>query len=167
ALRVRGARRADGACHQRHPEPGGREGLGTGEAVEGPRLLPPVTVLSRRLGFLLPLAVVLAILLLYLAAPIPVQVLRNAAFDQYQRWQPRPYADTPVRVVDSDEQSLARRGRGPWPRERLAELVRRLHDAGAAATAFDVVFAESDRVSPRALASHWGLEGTVAEAIGG
>lgn len=125
-----------------------------------------MTVLSRRLGFLLPLAVVLAILLLYLAAPIPVQVLRNAAFDQYQRWQPRPYADAPVRVVDIDEQSLARLGQWPWPRERLAELVRRLHDAGAAAIAFDVVFAESDRVSPRALASHWGLEGTVAEAIG-
>ena len=63
-----------------------------------------MTVRTRRRGFLLPLLVVSAILVLYLAAPIPVQTLRHAAFDQYQRWHPRPYADAPVRVVDIDEQ---------------------------------------------------------------
>ncbi len=125
-----------------------------------------MTVLARRLDFLLPLLAVSAVLLLYLAAPIPVQTLRHAAFDQYQRWHPRPYVEAPVRVVDIDEQSLARLGQWPWPRERLAELVRRLHDAGAAAIAFDVVFAEADRVSPQSLATQWGLEGPAAATVG-
>ena len=67
-------------------------------------------------------------------------------FDQYQRWQPRPYAfDQPVRVVDVDEELLKRLGQWPWPRDRLAALVEALKGAGVAAIAFDVLFAEKDR----------------------
>ena len=116
-------------------------------------------------GFLLPAATVALILLLDFTSPIPVQALRNAAFDQFQRWHPRPYADSPVRVVDIDEQSLARFGQWPWPRTRLADLVERLDSEGATAIAFDVVFAEPDRLSPRALAERWRLQGADAERI--
>ena len=38
-------------------------------------------------------------------------------------------------------------GQWPWPRTRLADLVNRLRDLGAAAIAFDFVFAEPDRAS--------------------
>ncbi len=34
-----------------------------------------------------------------------------------------------------------------WPRTRLAEIVERLKSAGAASIAFDVMFAEPDRMS--------------------
>lgn len=40
--------------------------------------------------------------------------LENLVFDQYQRWGPRPYAfDQPVKIVDIDDESIARIGR--WP----------------------------------------------------
>nr|WP_183964240.1 adenylate/guanylate cyclase domain-containing protein [Quisquiliibacterium transsilvanicum] len=104
-------------------------------------------------------------LLLYLLSPVPVQTLRNAAFDQYQRWQPRPYSDSPVLIVDVDEESLARVGQWPWTRTRLADLVERLHAAGATAIGFDVVFAEPDRTAPRAMAAEWRLSGTDAARI--
>src|SRR5262245_42951892 len=42
-------------------------------------------------------------------------------------------------IVAIDEPSLARLGRWPWPRARLAELVERLDAAGVAAIGFDVV----------------------------
>ena len=120
---------------------------------------------NARLGFLLPVMVVAAMLLLYLISPIPVQTLRNAAFDQYQRWHPRPYSESPVLIVDVDEGSLARVGQWPWPRTRLADLVERLHAAGATAIGFDVVFAEADRTAPRAMAAQWGLGSADAARI--
>jgi len=95
--------------------------------------------------------------LLILADPQALQTMRHAVFDQYQRWHPRPYQDTAVRVIDVDEESLARLGQWPWPRTRLAELVQKLRDAQAAAIGFDVVFAEPDRTSPAAMAGLWSL----------
>lgn len=83
-----------------------------------------------------------------------VERIRYLVFDQYQRWQPREWhADLPVRVVDIDEQSLAKVGQWPWPRARLAELTRKLSEAGAAVIAFDVILAEEERLSPRAILS--------------
>lgn len=89
----------------------------------------------------------------------PHLVLRNNLFDQYQRWHPRAYAEVPVRIIDIDDASLERLGQWPWPRTRIAELVDRLTAAGAAAIGFDVMFAEPDRTSPRAIADLWKLSG--------
>ncbi len=126
-----------------------------------------MTVPNPKLGFLWPAAAVAAVLLLYLTSPIPVQSLRNAAFDQFQRWQPRPWVDSPVLIVDIDEPSLARLGQWPWPRTLLADLVERLDAAGAKAIAFDVVFAEPDRMSPRTLAAQWRLRESDARRLDG
>ena len=99
----------------------------------------------------------LGALSLWLLDPVPLQSLRMAQFDQFQRWHPRPINTelTSVTVVDIDETSLKAYGQWPWPRTRMAELVRRLHDAGAAAIAFDVLLAEPDRTSPGAMARLW------------
>lgn len=94
---------------------------------------------------------------LLLQQPLWLQTLRNAVFDQYQRWQPRPYEDAAVRIVDIDEESLARIGQWPWPRTAMADLVAAAAAGGAAALGFDIVFAEPDRSSPRELARHWDL----------
>jgi len=80
--------------------------------------------------------------------PTPVLRLRLLAFDTYQQLQPRKYdPQIPVRIVDVDEPSLARFGQWPWPRSVIADLTKRLTEAGAAAVAFDLVFVEPDRVS--------------------
>ncbi len=107
------------------------------------RFLPPL------LGLLL----VVALTLLRIADPYPVQVLREIAFDFYQRLQPRPTADFPVRVVDIDEASLAELGQWPWTRDRLALLNDRLTELGAAAVGFDALFPEADRMSPSRIAA--------------
>ena len=81
-----------------------------------------------------------------------VTAVREAVFDQYQRMKPRPYnPDSPVRVVDIDEDSLRELGQWPWPRTFLAEMVYRLTNAGVAAIAFDIIFSEPDRTSPAIL----------------
>lgn len=72
----------------------------------------------------------------------------NLTFDTYQRLSPRVYGDASVRVVDIDEASLAAFGQWPWPRTRIAAMVERLAELGAAAIVFDILFAEPDQTSP-------------------
>lgn len=106
-------------------------------------------------GWLVPMLSVALGIGLFLIDPLPLQVLRNATFDQYQRWSPRTFKETPVRIIDIDDESLARLGQWPWPRTRIAELVAKLQSTGAAAIAFDAMFAEPDRTSPRAMLGVW------------
>ena len=78
----------------------------------------------------------------------PAARLRNEVFDQFQRLAPRTWSvDLPVRVVDIDDESLARLGQWPWPRSRIAQLSNKLADNGAAVVAWDVIFSEEDRQS--------------------
>ncbi|CAN5875866.1 adenylate/guanylate cyclase domain-containing protein [soil metagenome] len=106
---------------------------------------------THRWVWLVPLASsVLTVLVLWMD-PLALRILRNATFDQYQRWQPRAYRDAPVRIVDIDDESLRRLGQWPWPRTRIAELVEDLQNARAASISLDIVLAEPDRTSPLAL----------------
>jgi len=106
--------------------------------------------LWRRLGPALPGLIVLAgLAALRLADPAPVSALRLQGFDLFQRLAPRAYdPDVPVRVVAIDDESLRRLGQWPWPRDRLARMIDRLAQAGAAAVALDLVLAEPDRSAP-------------------
>ena len=103
----------------------------------------------------LPLAVLALALAVRVADPAVVEEARMSVFDTYQRLSPRTYQQIPVRIVDIDDDSLARLGQWPWPRLRIAELLERLHQAGAAAVAFDMVFAEPDRTSPGRVMQLW------------
>ena len=75
--------------------------------------------------------------------------VREFAFDQFQRLAPRAYEPTPVRIIDIDERTLKTLGQWPWPRTLVAKLSSRLNELGAAVVAFDVLFAEPDRLSPK------------------
>ena len=81
--------------------------------------------------------------------------LRDFAFDTFQRFKPREVTeDLGVTIVDIDEAALTEFGQWPWPRNLVAELLDKLLKAEAAVVAFDVVFAEGDRSSPRAIAKN-------------
>jgi adenylate cyclase len=110
--------------------------------------------LARRFGYARALCVVLLIglTLLRIQDPAPIEELRLRTFDTFQRIDPRVRTAKPVRVVNIDEKSLAKYGQWPWPRTRIAELVNALTRLHAAAIAFDVVFAEPDRLTPGAIA---------------
>ena len=106
------------------------------------------------------------IVLLQLADPAPLERVRLQVFDFFQAAAPRENAaGERVAVVDIDEESIARLGQWPWPRTDLAELTRRLGEAGAAAVAFDIVFSEPDRTSPAAIAARYERIGR-GEALG-
>lgn len=100
------------------------------------------------------LALVLFLAAIRLADPLPLQMLRDSAFDLYQRLAPREAVDLPVRIVDIDDAAIAAIGQWPWSRHTFAVLTDRLTEMGAAAVGFDVLFAEPDRLSPDRIASN-------------
>ena len=61
---------------------------------------------------------------------------------------PRVKTARPVVIIDIDEKSLAKFGQWPWPRTRIADVVANLTRLGAVVIAFDIVFAEPDRLNP-------------------
>lgn len=103
----------------------------------------------------IPIVILLLALLVRVEDPKPIQLARWWTFDTYQRIEPRTYEALPVRILDIDDESLARIGQWPWPRTRVADIVDRLHEAGAAVVVFDVLFAEPDRTSPANILSSW------------
>jgi adenylate cyclase len=82
--------------------------------------------------------------------PVPVEELRLRTFDIFQLVEPRKKTIRPVTIVDIDEKSLAdpRLGQWPWPRTKIADIITNLTRLGAVVIAFDVVFAEPDRLNP-------------------
>lgn len=106
--------------------------------------------LARRFGLARGLALLLLIGLaaLRLADPILLNELRVRVFDFFQVLHPREATQRPVVIVDIDEKSLNSLGQWPWPRTRIADIITRLTQMGALVVAFDVVFAEPDRMSP-------------------
>lgn len=89
-----------------------------------------------------------ALVMLRISDPIPLESLRLKTFDLYQHIKPREMTTSPVVIVDIDEKSLKALGQWPWPRTLVADLVTKLKSLGAAGIAFDVIFAEEDRMSP-------------------
>lgn len=108
---------------------------------------------SKWIGWVRIIAVVGLVLglLIRIGDPHPVQTLRNASFDFYLQTNPREYTPQPVAILDVDDRSLEELGQWPWPRTRVAEMVRKATENGAVAIAFDIVFAEPDRLSPAEL----------------
>lgn len=123
-------------------------------SASSPQLRPAGRLRSRIAGVAVALAPVVAgfALAVFLAGTAPVERLRNIVFDQYLRAAPRAWSpDLPVRIVDVDDASLTRIGQWPWPRRVIAELTTKLAENGAAAIAYDVLFAEPDRYAPAAI----------------
>ena len=109
----------------------------------------------RRLPIFVGLSVVAATIAARIFLPDTFVRMRLFVFDSLQRAEPWEKASPEVRIVDIDDQSLARLGQWPWSRSTLAKMVIAMQDLGAGAIAFDVVLAEPDRTSPALLAKDW------------
>lgn len=109
---------------------------------------------KRKFGYarLLCLAILIGLAALRIADPAAIEELRVRTFDTFQVIEPRVKTARPVTIIDIDEKSLAKLGQWPWPRTRIADLVDRLTGLGAVVIAFDIVFAEPDRLNPNVAA---------------
>jgi adenylate cyclase len=73
--------------------------------------------------------------------------LNNIFYDIHLKTYFHKYAalKTPVIIIDIDEKSLQAEGKWPWPRDKLALLVKQLKNQGVTVVAFDMLFSEPDK----------------------
>lgn len=86
----------------------------------------------------------------------------RAGYDALVRALPLRPTSGRVVIVDVDEASLAAVGQWPWSRSTMADLIDGLRQAGAAAIALDVMFAEPQRDQAAAGQGDADLAATVA-----
>ncbi|MCB1742699.1 MAG: CHASE2 domain-containing protein, partial [Gammaproteobacteria bacterium] len=74
---------------------------------------------------------------------------QRLSLDGYQAIAPRAADDAGqmALIVAIDDETLARHGRWPWPRSRLAALTRAIEALGPAAIGFDIIMPEPDTLS--------------------
>ncbi len=77
-----------------------------------------------------------------------VETLALRGFDREQQIAPRTYESLPVHIVAIDEKSLSKYGQWPWPRTLVANLVQQIAAGHPRVLGVDIIFAESDRLSP-------------------
>ena len=107
-------------------------------------------------GLLLTVAASLA----YLIHPAFIASTNNRTTDAVMALAPVRPASTSVVIVDIDEKSLLRYGQWPWPRYRLAQLLRAISASGAASIGLDLILAEPDGTSPGKLRADPGRTGS-------
>lgn len=95
--------------------------------------------------FGLGLLILSALVALRIKDPYPIEVLRLKGLDYYQRSQDKVKSDNIV-IVEIDEKSLDEKGQWPWPRNELADGVKKAFENEAATVVFPIIFAEKDRM---------------------
>jgi len=123
------------------------------ESEEGKSKKPNFFIRMFQKGRWIALLMLIGFVALRIADPYPVQFLRVKIFDMYQQMKPREVSIRPVTIIDLDEQSLAEIGQWPWSRTVVAQMVSNLTQMGAGLVAFDMVFAEPDRLNPQNIAN--------------
>lgn len=101
------------------------------------------------------LLVLLVVLILGAPGTATKVALSNGYFDRLLSFLPRECQPLPVEVVDINDASLQALGQWPWPRRRVAELVQKIGDGGAAVIVLAMVFSEPDRFSADTLKEVW------------
>ena len=91
------------------------------------------------------ITILIALAILRIQDPYPIEVLRLKGLDYYQRTQDKVKSENIV-VVEIDEQSLDMHGQWPWPRQELAEGIKKAFENEAAVVVLPIIFAEKDRL---------------------
>ncbi|MDF1874874.1 adenylate/guanylate cyclase domain-containing protein [Sulfurimonas sp. SAG-AH-194-I05] len=104
------------------------------------------------------LIVTLSISSAYLFLPEYFQSLDNRVRDFYFNYRGPTKASDEVVIVDIDERSIRELGQWPWERDKFAQILVNLTNAGTGIIGLDIVFAEEDKTSPVKFAKKWNLE---------
>lgn len=63
-----------------------------------------------------------------------------------------------IAIIDIDEKSLKELGQWPWSRDKISQLLENLNGADMGILGFDMIFAESDRSSPKQVLEKFGYK---------
>lgn len=94
--------------------------------------------------YLFSTGIMVLVFALFFLAPEFLKTLEAKLYDLHITLRGVRHPGDQVVIVAIDEKSLAAIGRWPWPRTVLAELVRKLSDAGAKVIAVDILLSEPE-----------------------
>jgi len=107
--------------------------------------------MNKRIPIIIGLMVLVLGIWVQLTSYEPVQRtlerLQNLAYDLQLRTKiliQGKVPNSPVVIVDIDDESLRKEGRWPWPRSKVADLVNQLKQFGVVVIAFDILFSEKE-----------------------
>ena len=95
-------------------------------------------------SFLASLVLLVSLIALRLADPFFVETARLKALDYYQRTQPKQISEN-IAVIEIDEKTLEKEGQWPFPRQKIADAVKKAYDNGAELVVLPIIYAEPDR----------------------
>ncbi|MBU0970489.1 MAG: adenylate/guanylate cyclase domain-containing protein [Proteobacteria bacterium] len=84
----------------------------------------------------------------YVFKPPYMRLMENKLYDVFLSVAHTKKAPSSVAIVDIDEYSISRFGQWPWPRYRVALLLKKIQLAGALCVGNDILFGEPDGTSP-------------------
>lgn len=114
--------------------------------------------ISTRLSFTSVRCLVAVALLVALTAGLlqwaryaPLRQIDSFFYDSYAVLDARNVAESPVVLVNIDDNSLSEIGQWPWPHYKLAQLISKISEATPSVIGMDVIFPEVDRTGLAAL----------------
>jgi adenylate cyclase len=93
------------------------------------------------------LVITISLPLLALLLPTAWSYFNAKLYDEFLTRSSPVQTSERILIVDIDENSLREHGQWPWPRYKIAAILDRLNQAGAAAIGLDMMFPERDRTS--------------------
>lgn len=107
-----------------------------------------MTIQKGKLEILIGLSITTFTIVLMLLKLSPLETLEEKLLDY--RFKVRGTIKPPdtVLIAAIDEKSIEKLGRWPWDRDKIAELVNKLNDAGAEIIVFDIIFSEKEKNDP-------------------
>lgn len=91
--------------------------------------------------------IILLVIVLLLSEVAIFDLIELKTFDMRFRWRGYKTPSPAIVTAVIDEESLDKEGRWPWPRNKIAELIKKISDDGAKVIAFDIFFSEPDQNS--------------------
>lgn len=91
------------------------------------------------------LLILTALVVLRIQDSYPIEVMRLKGLDYYQRTQDKVKSENII-IVEIDEKSLEEKGQWPWPRNELADGIKKAFENEAATVVLPIIFAEKDRM---------------------
>ena len=91
------------------------------------------------------LLILTALVVLRMQDSYPIEVMRLKGLDYYQRTQDKVKSENII-IVEIDEKSLEEKGQWPWPRNELADGIKKAFENEAATVVLPIIFAEKDRM---------------------
>ncbi|MBN1624952.1 MAG: adenylate/guanylate cyclase domain-containing protein [Deltaproteobacteria bacterium] len=91
--------------------------------------------------------VILFVIVLFITGVTFLDMIELKTFDLRFKWRGHKTPSPAIVTAVIDEESLDKEGRWPWPRNKIADLIKKLSDDGAKVIAFDIFFTEPDNNS--------------------